>query len=91
MHVVIFKQNSCDGGLPNPTGPLSIFHHRPSYPVVQTAKSKFNPIKNPHDMQIHKSLKHSHSHIYINMHHAGHYQLEMAFEHVHLPPSAMGN
>ena len=27
----------------------------------------------------------------VDIHHAGHYQLEMVFVHAHLPPIAMGN
>ena len=27
----IFQAKSCDGGLPNPTEPLPVFHHTPSY------------------------------------------------------------
>ena len=49
-----FKQNSYDGGLPNPTGPLPVFHHRPSY--VYKGKSKWSLIKDPHDIHVHNSL-----------------------------------
>ena len=65
MHVVIyllivygwlryFKQNLRDGSLPNPTGPLPVFHHSASY--MQKAKSKLNLINNPCDMHVHNSL-----------------------------------
>ena len=40
-----YKHNWHDGGLPNPTGPLPVFHHRPSY--AQNTKSKLSLIKNP--------------------------------------------
>ena len=49
-----FKWNLHDGGLPNPTGPLPVFHHRPSY--MQKPKPMFSPIKNLRDMHIHNSL-----------------------------------
>ena len=49
-----FKQNSCDGGVPNPTGSLPVFHQRPSY--AQKVKYKLNPIKNPSDMHVHNSF-----------------------------------
>ena len=49
-----FKQNSCDGSLLNPTGPLPIFHHRPSY--TQNVKSKLSLIKNLRDWHVHNSL-----------------------------------
>ena len=42
-----FKQTLCDGGLPDPTGPLlPVFHHRPSY--KPTTKSKLNPTEKVH-------------------------------------------
>ena len=87
MHVVVyllivygllryFKQNSRDGGLLNPAGPVHYpyqFHHRQSY--AQKAKSKHSPIKNLRDRHVHNSL----SNVVINIHCAGHYQLEMVF------------
>ena len=85
-----FKQNLCDGGLPNPTGPLPVFHHRPSF--AQKGKSKLSPIKNPRDMHVHSSLSNVAIHIpCINIHCAGRYQLEMVFVHARLPLIAMGN
>ena len=87
-----FKQNLCDGGLLNPTGTLPVFHHRPSY--VQKAQSKLSPIKNPRIRYIHNSLSNVVIHRpCINIHHAGHYQLEMVFLQLdaHLPPIVMGN
>ena len=84
-----FKQNSCDGSLPNPTGPLPIFHHRPFY--TQESKSKLSLIENPHDMYIHNSLSKVAIHMpYINIHHIVRYQLEMVFVCAHLSPIAMG-
>ena len=49
-----FKRNSHDSGMLNPTGPLSVFHHRPSY--AQKAKFKPSPIKNSHDRHVHNSF-----------------------------------
>ena len=74
-----FKQNSRDGGLLNPTGPLPVLHHSgPSY--VQKAKSKFSPIKNPHGRHVHNSLSNVVIHIpCVNIHCAGHYLLELVF------------
>ena len=73
-----FERNSLDGGLLNPTGPLPVFHHRPSY--AKKAKSKLSPIKNPCDRHVHNSLSNVVIHMpYVNIHHAGHYQLEMVF------------
>ena len=70
-----FKQNSHDSGLLNPTGPLPVFYHRPSY--MQKAKSKLSPIKNPHDRHVHNSLSNVVIHMpCINIHRAGHCQLE---------------
>ena len=59
----MFHQNSCDGGLLNPTRPLPIFHHRPSY--SQKAKSKLSPMKNLHDRHVRtqQPLKCSHIHM----------------------------
>ena len=86
-----FKQNSCDGGLPNPTGPLPVFHHRLSS-YVQTLMSKLSSIKNPHDMHINNSLSNISIHMcYVNIHCMERYQLEMAFAPECLPPIAMGN
>ena len=92
-----FKQNSCDGGLPDPTGPLSVFHHRPSY--AQKVKSKLSPLKNLCDMHIHNSLSNvaliidtiTHSgllylciHITcVNIHRTRHYQLEIVSRSIH--------
>ena len=85
-----FKQNLCDGSLPNPTGPLPVLQNRPSY--EHTANSKLNSIKNPRDMHVHKSLSNVAIHMLcINMYCAGRYQLEMVFTHAHLPLIAMGN
>ena len=87
MHVVVyllivygllryFKQNSCDGGLLNPTGPLSIFHHRPSY----AEKVKFKLTQVHCDRYVHNSLSNVVIHMpCVNIHCAGHYQLEMVF------------
>ena len=80
----------CDGGLPNPTGPLPVLHHRP--PCAQTVKSKLSSIWNPHDMHIHNSL--SKVAIYmpcINIHAAWRDHLEMVFAHERLTPITMGN
>ena len=49
-----------------PTGPLPVFHHKPSY--VQTAKSKLSLIKNPRDRHVHNSLS---NHALHNIHCAG--------------------
>ena len=71
--------NSRDGSLLNPTGPLPIFHYRPAS-YAQKAKSKFSPIKNPRGRHIHNSLSNVVIHMpCVNIHHAGHYQLEMVF------------
>ena len=52
--------------------------YRPSY--AQKAKSKLSPIKNPCDMHSHNSLSNVAIHIpCVNIHRAGHYQLEMVF------------
>ena len=56
-----FKQNSHDGDLPNPTGPLPIFHNRPFY--THATKSKLSLIKNPRDMCVHNSLSNVAIHI----------------------------
>ena len=83
MHIVVyllivygllryFKRNSCDGSLPNPTWPLPVLHHRPSY--TQKAKSKLSTIKNPYDRHIHNSLSNVAIHMpCVNIHCAGHY------------------
>ena len=85
-----FKRNLRDSGLLNPTGPLPVFHHRPSY--AQKAQSKLSPIKNPHDRHVHNSLSNVVIHMpCVNIHRAGHYQLEIVFLRVRLPPIAMGN
>ena len=85
-----FKQNSHDSSLLNPTGPLPVFHHRPSY--VQKVKFKLSPIKNPRYRHVHNSLSNVVIHMpCINIHRAGHYQLEMVFLRVRLPRIAMGN
>ena len=86
-----FKRNLHDGGLPNPTGPLPVFHHWTSY--VQNVKSKLSPIKNPRDMHIHNSLSIVAIHMpCVNIHHRGHYQLEMVFTCERLPQlQSMGN
>ena len=70
-HVVIylliwhFKGNLCDDDLPKSTGP--------------TMKYKLSSIKNPRDMYAHNSLSNIAVHMRcVNMHRAGHYQLEMA-------------
>ena len=85
-----FKQNSCDGGLPNATGPLPVFHHRSSY--VQNAKSKLSPIKNLCDMHVYSSLSNVTIHMpCISIHRTDISQLEMVFAHVRLPPIAMGD
>ena len=65
-------------------GPLPVFHHRPSY--AHKVKSKLSSIKNPRDRHIHKNL--SNVVIYmpcVNIHRAGHYQLEMVFLRARLP------
>ena len=73
-----FKQNSHDISLLNPTGPLPVFHHRPSY--GQKAKSNLSPIRNPRDRHVHNSLSNVVIHIpCVNIHRAGYYQLEMVF------------
>ena len=75
-----FKRNSGDGGLLNPTGPLSVF--RPSQAILCAAKNEVQaqrtPIKNPRDRHVHNSLSNVVIHMpCINIHRAGHYQLEM--------------
>ena len=86
-----FKRNSRDGCLPNPTGPLPVFHHRPSS-YTQTATSKLSYIKNLHDMHVHNSLSNVAIHIYsVEIHRVGRYQLEIVFARECLPPIAMGN
>ena len=62
-------RNSHDGSLPNLTGPLPIFHHRPSY--MQKAMPKLILIKNPHDC-IHMPC--------VNIHRSGRWKW---FLHVH--------
>ena len=74
-----FKRNTRDGSLLNPAGPLPAryqFHHRLSY--AQKAKSKHSPIKI--NLRVHNSLSNVVIHMpRINIHRAGHYQLEMVF------------
>ena len=61
-----FKRNSHDGDLPNPTGPLPIFHNKPSY--THAAKSKLSLIKNPRDMHVHNGLSNVAIHMFcVNM------------------------
>ena len=63
-----FKQNSCDVGLPNLTGPLTAFHltHKLWNPCM------LSPIKNPHDMYVCNSLSNVPIHmLYVNIHHTG--------------------
>ena len=65
------------------TGHLTCKPQNPSYT---------NLIKNPRAYHVHNSLSNVVTHIpCINIHCAGHYQLEMAFTCVHFPPIAMGN
>ena len=64
-----FKQNLCDGNLPNPTGLLPIFHDKPSY--MHTAKSRLSLIKNSRDIHayIHNYLSNVAIHMpCVNMH-----------------------
>ena len=49
-----FKQNQHNNGLLNPSGPLPIFHHKPSW--HKKAKSKLSLIKNPCDVLAHNNL-----------------------------------
>ena len=85
-----FKRNLCDGSLPNSTGTLPVFHHRPPY--IQILNSKLSPIKNPCDIHVHNSFLNVAIHMpCINIHHAGHYQLEMVIAHTRLPAIAVGN
>ena len=80
------KQNSCDRGLLNPTGPLPVI---PSQAILRAkAKSKFSPIKNLRDRHVHNSLLSVVIHMpCVNIHRAGDYQLEMVFLHAHLRTS----
>ena len=85
-----YKDNLHDGSLPNPTRPLPVFHHRPSY--AQNTKSKLSLIKNPCDIHVHNSLSNVAIHMpWINIHHAGRYQLEMVFTCERLRPITMDN
>ena len=92
IHVIIYLliaygRKLHDGGLPNPTGPLPILHHRPS--CMQIAKSKAQTNENPCGMHIHNSLSNVAIHMpCVNMHLTGHYQLEMVFV---LPTIPMGD
>ena len=85
-----FKQNLRDGSLPIPTKPLPVFHDRPSHP---NCKVQAQPDK---ESMWYACIHHGLSNVAIympcvNMHHAGYYQLEMIFEHVHISPIAMSN
>ena len=78
------------GGLPNPSWPLPVFHHKPSY--AQTTKSKLSPIKNPHDMDIHNSLSNVAIHMpCTNIYRVGYCALEIVFVCVSMLPIVMGN
>ena len=67
-----FKQNQHNDGLFKPTGPLSIFHHKPSW--HEKAKFKLSLIKNPRDVLAHNSLsKVAITMPCITIHCAGHY------------------
>ena len=78
------------GGFPNPSWPLPVFHHKPSY--AQITKSKLSPIKNPHDMDIHNSLSNVAIHMpCTNIYHIGNYKLEIVFACVSMLPIVMGN
>ena len=71
------------GGLSNPSGPLPIFHHTPSY--AQTTKSKLGPSKNPNDMHIHDSLWNVATHMpCAKIHRIRHYRLEIVFVRAHI-------
>ena len=65
------------------TGHLRCKPRSPSY---------INPIKNPRLCHVHNSLSNVVIHMLcINIHCAGHYQLEMVFTCAHFPSIAMGN
>ena len=78
------------GGSANPSRPLPVFHHKPSY--AQTTKSKLSPIKNPHDMDIHNSLSNVAIHMpCANIYCVGYYELEIVFVCVSMLPIVMSN
>ena len=86
----ISRKNLRDGSLHNPTEPLPVFHDRPSHPKC---KVQAQPDK---ESMWYACIQHGLSNVSIympciNMHHAGYYQLEMIFEHVHISPIAMSN
>ena len=85
-----FKQNSCDGRLPNPSRPLPLYSIKGH--LTQKVTSKLSPIKNPHNLHVHNSLSNVAIHMpCVTIHHAGHYQLEVVFVHAHLSLIVMGD
>ena len=83
----ILQANLCDGSFPNPTGPLPVFHHS-----ILRAKSKVQAQSDEEStwytfMQSLSNVAISWAiHMpCINIHHAGHYQLEMVLMRANLP------
>ena len=88
--IVIFEAKFARWRLSNPTGQLPVIHHKASHLTSREVQAQSD--KNPCDMHMHVPNSPSNIAIHmpcVDMHCAGHYQLEMVFTCVHLPPIAM--
>ena len=82
-----FKWNLCHGSLPNPTGPLPVVHHSilRTKGVIQARSSKESMWYALHNSLSNVAFPRAIHMPCINIHHAGRYQLEIAFVHACLP------